>query len=369
MLKVLQLLGRMDCGGAETMLMNIYRHIDKEQVSFDFLVCDEGKGYYDDEIRTLGGEIFYIGSQGKLGLPRYIRELKSFLHKNKYDIVHSHLDWQGGAIAYADYKAGVKRRIVHAHTCSSNRKSLLFQGVLNLEKYWINRYATDFWACSNKAASYLFNKRNNIQIIPNAFDLEKYLNPDKDIVDSIKKQVNAKEDTIIIGHIGNFSTIKNQKYLVELSRILSVKKVDHRLLFVGDDCTEYGQETKELVQKYSLQDYIYFLGLKDDIYNLVNVFDVFCFPSLHEGLGIVAVEAQAAGVPCIVSDGVAGEVDMGLSLVANVDLENPEKWADKILDCKSKKLNDKRRIGRALESKKFKIETNIKFIEKLYLQK
>lgn len=367
MLKILHLLGRMDCGGAETMLMNIYRHIDRERISFDFLICGEGKGYYDDEITALGGKILYIGSQGRLGLPKYIRELKVFLQKNEYDIVHSHLDWQGGAIAYAAYQAGVKRRIVHAHTCTSTRQSLLFRGVLNLEKYWINKYATDFWACSNKAASYLFNKQKDVQIIPNAFDLDKYLNPDLQVLKAIKKQLHLSEDGIVIGHIGNFSVTKNQKYLVEIGRILKERHLNFKLLFAGNDQTEYGYEAKDLVQEYNLQDSILFLGLRDDIYNIVNVFDVFCFPSLHEGLGIVVVEAQAAGVPCLVAEGVPDEVDMGLSLVEYLQFDDLEQWVQKIMVNKDREFIDRDRIIDALEIRKFNIKSNVGFIERLYM--
>ena len=359
----------MDCGGAETMLMNIYRHMDRERLSFDFLVCGQGKGYYDEEIKALGGNLFYIGSQGSLGLPGYIRELKKILKQHdKYDIVHSHLDWQGGAIAYAAYIAGIKRRIVHVHTNSTARKSFLFRKVLDLQKHWINKYATDFWACSNSAAGYSFNKDKRVEIIPNAIDLKKYLDPDLEVVQSIKEQINAAEETIVIGHIGNFSATKNQKYLLELSRMLNDKQIDFRLLFVGDDQTSYAIEIKDLMQKYNLGNNIFFLGLRDDIYNLVHVFDVFCFPSLFEGLGIVAVEAQAAGVPCIVSEGVPAEVDMGLALVDHVSLDNPDNWLEKIVACKSKKVNEKKRIEKALEEKNFNIKSSVKLIEKLYLR-
>jgi glycosyltransferase EpsF len=370
LLRILHLPGKMDCGGAETMLMNIYRHIDREKISFDFLVCDQDKGFYDDEIKDLGGNLFYIGSQGTLGLPKYIRELKSFLltHK-KYDVVHSHMDWQGGAIAYAAHLAGVSRRIVHVHTRSTTKSGFLFNRVLDLEKYWINKYATDFWACSYNAAAYLFKDNKQVEIVPNAIDLNKYLNPDLKVIKSIKKKINAGEETIIIGHIGNFSLTKNQKYLVEIGGILKDQKVDFRVLFTGNAQTQYGQETKELVNKYSLNDYVYFLGLMDDIYNLVHSFDVFCFPSLFEGLGIVAIEAQAAGVPCIVSEGVSNEVDMGLSLVEHVDIYNPEKWVEKIVDRKLKKINDKKKIMEAFEGRSFNIRTNVQYLERLYLSK
>jgi len=358
----------MNCGGAETMIMNIFRNIDKEKFEFSFLVHSTSYGYYDDEIKSLGGKIYYTESQGKQGLFKYISTVRNFLKENNdFDIIHSHMDWQGGAIAYASHLAGMKRIIVHSHTYSSCRKGFLFDNVIKLQKYWIDKYATDYWACSKEAADYLFNKDKQYEVIPNAIDLMKYMNPDIEVVESIKKQVNSSKESILIGHIGSFRTNKNQKFLIEIAKLLKERNVDFRLLLVGDNNNEYALEVKKMVNDYNLNENVFFLGLMNDIHNVVNAFDVFCFPSFYEGLGIVTIEAQAGGVDCIVSEGVPKAVDMGVGLLSRLRIDSPYTWMDCIIKP-NKRLKDKSKIFNAISSKGFDITLEVKKIEVMYMK-
>jgi glycosyltransferase EpsF len=211
--RILHVFGVMNCGGAETMLMNIYRNIDREKFEFSFLVHQTEPGYYDNEIKELNGKIFSISSQGKAGLFRYIVTLKNFLLQNgPFDVVHSHMDWQGGAIAYACHLAKIDKIIVHSHTYASYKPNFILKQVIKLEQSWINKYGTDFWACSKEAGAYLFKKEKNLIVIPNAINLTNYLNPKIEIVKEIKTRYNINPDTLILGHIGNFSSTKNQKF-------------------------------------------------------------------------------------------------------------------------------------------------------------
>lgn len=367
--RILHVFGTMNCGGAETMLMNIYRNIDRERLEFVFLVHSTNQGYYDEEIRKLDGKIVHIKSQGDQGLLRYIFSLKNFLQQNgPFDIVQSHMDWQGGAIALASHLSGIKRIIAHAHTYASYKPSFALKQVIRLQKYWINKYATDFWACSKEAGAYLFNKDKDLKIIPNAIDLEKYLYPDIQVVEQMKSKYNISQDTLVIGHIGSFSENKNQKFLVEIAKELNEQNKNFRLLLVGNDTNGYSKEVKELAYKYDLQENVYFLGLRDDIYNIVKIFDVFCFPSEFEGLGMVAIEAQAGGVPCLVSNGVPRSIDMGLELIKHLSVEDVDIWIDAIFEKQDSKINDKKLISEKIVEKGFNIIDSSKLVEKMYLK-
>lgn len=367
--RILYVFGTMNCGGAETMLLNIYRNIDREKLQFSFLVHATGQGYYDDEIRELGGKMFYIKSQGDQGLLRYIVSLKNFLQQNgPFDIVHSHMDWQGGAIALACHLSKIEKIIVHAHTYASYKPSIALKQVIKLQKYWINKCATDFWACSKEAGGYLFTEEKDVKVIPNAVDLENYLYPNIQVVEGIKLKYNINKDTLVIGHIGSFSQNKNQKFLVEIAKKLSEQNKDFRLLLVGNDTNGYSKEVKELVDNYDLQQNIYFLGLREDIYNIVKVFDIFCFPSEFEGLGMVAIEAQAGGVPCLVSDGVPKSIDMGLELVKHLSVKIVDDWIDTIFEKQDSKINDKKLISEKIMEKGFNVIASAKLVQKMYLE-
>lgn len=367
--RILHVFGTMNCGGAETMLMNIYRNIDRDKLQFSFLVHATDQGYYDDEIRRLGGKIFYIKSQGNQGLLRYVFSLKNYLKQNgPFDIVHSHMDWQGGAIALACHLSGIEKIIVHAHTYASFKPSFALRQVIKLQRYWINKYASDFWTCSKEAGDYLFNTGKDLKVIPNAVNLEPYLYPEIQVVKDIKLKYNISQDTLVIGHIGSFSQNKNQKFLVEIAKELSKQNKDFRLLLVGNDRNGYSKEVKELAYKYDLQQNVYFLGLRDDIYNIVEIFDVFCFPSGFEGLGMVAIEAQAGGVPCIVSTGVPKSIDMGLELVKHLTVENVYSWIDAIFEKRDSKINDKKLITEKIRRKGFNVIDSAKLVEKMYLE-
>lgn len=372
MKRVLQIFGTMNCGGAETMLMNIYRNIDRTKIQFDFLVhCDDinnpPKGYYDDEIKELGGKIFYIGSQGSLGILKYICELKKFLKKNKYDTVHSHMDWLGGTVVFADFLSGVKRRIVHSHTAKMSMSGLVGKVFLILQKTLVRLFATDRWACSVDAAQFLYGNSKS-EVITNAIALEKFILPNEDKIQEEKKKYKLSDDTILIGHVGTFSSVKNQLFLLDVAKLLSEKSADFKLILTGKNDTDYAQKVFDQIAEYGLGDKVICPGLRSDIYNFMNMIDVFCFPSAYEGLGMVAVEAQAAGVPCIASENVPKAIDVGVSPVVFLKTDSAEIWAEKILEFADKKSTDKEMIKKKITEAGYDIAENAKRVEQFYLQ-
>ncbi len=372
MKRVLQIFGTMNCGGAETMLMNIYRNIDRTKIQFDFLVhCDDinnpPKGYYDDEIKELGGRIFYIGSQGSLGILKYISELKNFLKKNKYDTIHSHMDWLGGTIVFAEFLSGVKRRIVHSHTAKMSMSGLVGKVFLLLQKTLVKLFATDRWACSVDAAKFLYGNSKS-EVITNAIALDKFISPDEDRVKEEKKKYKSSDNTIIIGHAGTFSAVKNQLFLVEVARVLNDKSVDFKMVLTGKNDTDYAEKVFDKIEEYGLSDKVLCPGLRSDIHNFMNVIDVFCFPSEYEGLGMVALEAQSAGVPCIASDNVPEAIDVGVVPVVFLKTDSTASWAEKILEFADKKSNDKETIKKIVTEAGYDIIDSAKRVEMLYLR-
>lgn len=373
MKRVLQVFGTMNCGGAETMLMNIYRNIDRNKIQFDFLVnCKDAsnppKGFYDDEITSLGGKIMYINSQGTSGLIKYISELTVFLKKNNYDIVHSHMDWLGGAIAFAAHRAGVKKIIVHSHTMKMSKSGVAFKAFLSFQKLFVKRYATDFWGCSEFATKFLFDNNKKSLVIPNAIFLDKFITPDIEIVNEIKNEYKKKNETVFIGHVGTFSSVKNQLFLVEVANNLKANSVDFSMVLVGKNDTEYADKVFQKINEYDLENNVFCPGLRSDIYNFMNAIDMFCFPSAYEGLGMVAIEAQAGGTYCIASDKVPQSIDIGLDLTEFLSTDDPEMWAEKIINAVNKKIPPKEIINKTLSSKGYDIKKSVRLVEELYLK-
>ncbi len=367
-IKVLHCVGKMNCGGAETMVMNLYRQIDRNKVNFNFLVHTQEKGYYDDEILELGGRIYHIGSQGSLGIRGYIHTLTRFLkEEGHFDVVHSHMDWQGGFIALAAKRAGVRKVIVHAHTSKLMNKHIIYKFLLLIQKLCIARYATDYLACSKSAEHFLFYKglcpKEKRIIFPNAIDLLAYQAIDRK---AVRKELQIEEHTLLIGHIGSFSSFKNQLFLIKIAKKLQEDCLDFKMLLIGGGQENYKKQVIQVIRDNQLQERVEVLDVRNDIPCMMYALDLFVLPSLFEGLGIVAIEAQAAGTPCIVSEGVPKDIDMGLGLVSWVSLEREDKWIEKIEKMGIKEKVDEEICYQAITQKGYNILESTKQIQDLY---
>jgi glycosyltransferase involved in cell wall biosynthesis len=326
-LRVLQILRSMEVGGAETLVMNLYRHINRSRIQFDFLLFSD-RGYYEPEILELGGVIHRLPYLTDVGLLSWLRQLGRFFRAHpQYRIVHSHLNTISGPILMMAKRAGVPVRIAHSHACGSRYR------VVERPIRWVFRRmllpsATHLMACSHAAGSWLFGKPNEHQVavLRNAIDLTAFRPSDAQGV----RRCMELNDRLVIGHVGSFSRAKNHVFLIDLMPELIERNPDIMLVFVGDGPLR--PEIQRQVASMGLQEQVRFLGVRSDIAELMSLFDVFAFPSLFEGLGIVLIEAQATGLRCVVSDAVPTEADMGVGLVDFVSLDDGEAWVTRLLE-------------------------------------
>ena len=364
MIRVLHCFGAMNIGGAETLIMNIYRKIDKSKIQFDFLVFSKDKGFFDDEIKLLGGKIYHLDSFGTLGPYKFKKGLMNFFKKEKIDCIHSHMDWQGGFIAEAAAKAGVERIIVHSHAVSGMYAgSIIKKIVMNRGKKLIRKYATDRLACSKDAGRDLFFE-DKFEVLNNAINIQKFLNIDENKVREFKNQFGVKQEDFVKGHVGSFSENKNQEFLVEILDKIRDKRQNAKLLFIGRG-NEYQKKVKKIVEQKQLDQSVIFAGVQTDIADLLQLMDVFVFPSITEGFGISIIEAQAAGVPCVISDTIPESVDMGLGLVNRESLDNADNWVSHILEHKQK-IVDEECIKEKIQYNGFNLENLVVNIEQFY---
>lgn len=315
--RVLHIVSAMNRGGAETLLMNVYRNIDKAKVQFDFISHHQESCDYDNEIEAMGGRIYRIKSLGQQGPFSYVRTLKRIMGENQYVAVHSHTDYQSGFPALAAKYAGVKKRICHSHSnlrTNGLKEKMLYQ----LFRAVIHYAATDYCACSDVAARSLFGEKNGVHILKNGIDMSDYINMSSGR--SVREELGIADDAKIIGHVGNFSDTKNQAFILKVVKKLVKEDSNIVAVLVGDGPLKSTIEAE--AKKLGINQHIRFLGIRTDIARLMKTFDVFLFPSLFEGFGIVAIEAQCAGTPCVASDTVPQTTDMGLHLITYVNLED-----------------------------------------------
>jgi glycosyltransferase involved in cell wall biosynthesis len=360
-IRILHVVVNMNRGGAETLLMNLYRNIDRSKIQFDFLTCKEG--IFDDEITQYGGKVYRISYISDVGHFGYMKQLKQFFSAHKeYKIIHSHMDKMSGFVLRAAKKAGIPIRISHSHSTGSEGSF-----VARCYKWYAGKqiffYATNLMACSTESANWLFlGKANQAQILKNGIDFEKFK-----FSEGIRNQVRVKleinDDALVLGHVGRFSHPKNHLFLIEMFKEIEKNHSNSILLLVGDG--PLLQEIKNKVLEYNLKDKVKFLGVRNDVDNLLQAFDLFVFPSLYEGLPVTLVEAQTAGLHCLVSDSITREVDLGLNLVDFIPLSNKRLWVEKVKN-NEKQWNNRSLSINALSDKGYDIKEATKQLQVFY---
>ena len=325
-IKILQVVAELGSGGVESMLYNYYVNMDLSVVEFDFIVFGNEVGLFEEKFGVLGSQIYHIPAR-KDGLINNLKLLFEILKNNqiKYDIIHVHRDTIAGIVLIISKLAGYKIRISHAHNAIPNMTKKQ-KNLKKINSIFINKFATDYFACGNKAGKWLYGKKvhfkGKIKVINNAIDVKKYLYNDL-LRDEVRKSLGI-ENKFVLGNIGRFSAQKNQDFLIDI--FYNLHKFDNEsvLLLVGDGNNI--DIIKEKVNSVNLQDSVYFLGVRNDIPNLMQAMDVFVLPSIFEGLPVVMVEAQAASLPCIVSTNITTEVKV-LDCVEYVKIgEDTSEW-------------------------------------------
>lgn len=331
--RILHVFSRMDRGGAETRIMDVYRHIDRSLVQFDFLVMEPGQHHYDTEIEELGGRKFKVRHPRDGGTLLHLFDLvRLFKRKGPFQAIHAHTAHHEGIVALAARLAGLGRVICHARTTgSSYSSSKLKRAAIWFGRQLILIFATRLLAISKEAGRYLFGERavkqQKVEVVPNAIDLSSYEQLSEPNKESLRQELLIPPCQLLIGHVGRFNPVKNHSFLILLLHHLRSQGVDARLVLIGGGGLQ--AQIKQQAAGSSIDSFVHFLGVRQDIPKLLQMFDVFVMPSLYEGLGGAAIEAQAAGIPCVVASSLPESVDMGLGLVQFLSLDLPmEEWAD-----------------------------------------
>jgi glycosyltransferase EpsF len=323
-LRVAHVVGKMLGGGVESVVMNYYRNIDREKIQFDFIVDADSMLIPEQEICELGGRVFKVPPyQHPLA---YSNKLQALFSQQNWPIVHSHINSLSIFPLRAAKHSGVPVRIAHSHSTAGPGEPAK-NAMKNVLRKFSKVYPTHKFACSEHAGKWLFGKSSDFIVIPNAIELDKF-NFSETVRAEVRQELGVHDGQLVVGHVGRFMPQKNHRFLIDVFCEVLKRRSDAVLVLVGEG------DLKELVQQQidsvGILNHVMFLGYRSDTYRLYQAFDVFALPSLYEGLGMVAIEAQAAGLPCVVSNKVPDETDIS-NLIKHLSLRDPEEWANEIV--------------------------------------
>ena len=364
---VLQVVSCMEPGGIQIFLMNVLRNIDRNKIKFTFLIHQEEKGLYEDEIEKLGCKIHRIKGIRELGHFGYNKELDNFFNKNKFDIVHSHYNQISSSILKSAKKNGMEVRVAHSHTAYPNL-GILGKVYTEYSKRVLNFVSTDKFACGQEAGAWLYGKKSDFISINNGIDLEDF-KFDSTLRKHKRKELGIKEDELLIGHVGRFSRVKNHKFIIEIFNEIQKEKKNVKLILIGDG--ELKKEIQEQISKLGVKEKVILLGIRKDVKELLNIFDAVIFPSLYEGLPVTLIENQANDLKSYISNTVNRGVDMGCGMIEFLSLEKSAKeWAEYIVkDISLRENADNKKIKEALQNKGYDITETANWLEQFYCEK
>ena len=323
MIRVLQVFQMMGNGGVENLVMNLYRKIDRNCIQFDFLTSVDSDGYFDDEIRALGGRVFHAYPLKKNPIKNF-KDIKRIVKENNYSIVHRHT---GSAFGYYELRAarkgGAKTLVLHSHNPVAENMLIhrIFKACFSIDCVAM--------ACSKESGEFLFGRDKNVIIFKNPIDCDKY-KFNQELRNNVREELGLHNE-FVIGHIGRFGEQKNHKRLVDIFYQVKKMRPNSKLICIGDGYLR--KPTEEKVISLGLEKDVIFTGNIDNVEEIIQAFDVFCFPSLYEGFSITQIEAQVNGLKCYTSKEKVPDDSNITGNVTFIPLSSSDKeWAKIILN-------------------------------------
>ena len=351
-IRILCVMSTLDRGGAESMCMNLYRHIDRTKVQFDFVKHTSKTGVFEEEIRLLGGRIYEAPRLKMYNYLQYARWWNNHLDKHQeHQIIHGHF-FSISAVYFRIAKRKGRKTVGHIHASAADSR------IKEMLEMQISRYADYAFACSIESGKWIYKERQYV-VIHNAIDIEEFR------YSKHKRQVMRKllgiGDELTLGTVANLSQVKNPMGLIdifiEINRIIPQAK----LVWVGSGGLR--EEVDKRIKKEKLEDKIMMLGMRMDVAELLQAMDVFLLPSFNEGLPVSVIEAQASGLPCLISNSITNEVDI-TGLCHFLPIENPYLWAKEIekgIEIRNDTSEDIRKAG-------YDIKLTAELLEDFYLK-
>lgn len=360
--RVLQMIGSLDVGGSQTMIINLYKALDREKIQFDFVIDDPNGTHFVELVKSMGARVYVMPKFNGINLMQVKKAWKVFFAEHpEYRILHSHVRSYASIYLPIAKKMGLTT-IIHSHS-TSNGKGLKAV-VKKILQSRIPKYSDYCFACTYNSGKWLFGektvKSEKFKVIPNAIDTEKYKFSER--IRSEMRQSLELENKIVYGHVGRFHPSKNHAFLLDLYCEIHANQPNSVLLLVGDG--ELRDEIENRIKELSLTDSVILLGMRSDVHLLMQAMDVFLFPSSWEGLPLTVVEAQASGLPCFVSDRVTKEVCLS-GLVKYLPIDSGTKiWTDNVF----KDLNARENVVESIKKAGFDVLETANMLTSFYME-
>lgn len=358
-IRILHMIGSFEVGGSQALVINLYKAIDRSKIQFDFIVDHPERMELATVVQELGARIFFMPTFVGGNILQVKKAWNTFFKEHpEYKILHSHVRSYASIYLPIAKKYGLKT-IIHSHSTSNGT------GVSAIVKKCLQiplRYQADYlFSCSAEAGEWLFGKKacskKNYVFLPNAIKISDY-QFSEETAKKYRKELGL-DGKFVVGHVGRFHEAKNHLFLLDVFAEVCKHRSDAMLLLVGDG--ELRTATADKVKELGLTERVIFTGNRKDVPQLLQTMDVFVFPSVWEGLPVTVIEAQAAGLPCIISDSITQEVDVS-DLVKRLSISNIEKWVNVILKTKNMHLDVSSQIIQA----GFEAKSVVAFLEAFY---
>lgn len=367
---VLHVNGRLDRGGAESRIMDLYRAIDREKVQFHFVEHTTDRCAYEEEIESLGGKVYHLPRFNMINIVAYRKAWKELLQAHtEIQTVHGHMTSTAGIYLPIAKKIG-KKTIAHA------RSAGVEPGIKGKLTRFLRRnlwkQADTLLTCSKEAGISVFGETavdaGMVRFFPNAIPVDKFTF-DPEEREKVRQELNQvseiDDNTFVLGHVGRFSPVKNHKYLLQIMAAYCKKNPNTALLLLGDGPTM--EETKAQAQALGIEDKVLFLGNHSNVYRYYNAMDCFLLPSFYEGLPGTAIEAQACGLPGLLSDTITREAAV-TELMEYVNItESPEVWAEKLERIRKKTIDARADYANAVKTAGFDVAEQAEKLQRFYL--
>jgi glycosyltransferase EpsF len=364
--RVLQIPGSMNIGGAEVLLMNFLRSLPRDEAeAFDFLIFGEQPQHFEREILDLGANVIRMTQPRRTHPRSFARSLQQLMAETgPYEVVHSHVNLTSSIILSAAKKSGVLKRIAHAHI-ASDRGGIQQTLYRNLASSVIRRAATDLIACSPEAGTYLFGPSWSSKgiLVPNAVSIEDFSGRTDSTKLALRKELGVASEDVLIGSVSRLVDFKNLGFLMPVVSRATTEGLPLHLAIVGDGPERTRLEA--LAEEWGVSSRVTFLGMRNDIPHILKGLDVLVAPSLYEGLPVSLIEAQAAGLPAVVSTGISSSVAVVDGLVQFAPIDDPSKWIKPISDAQKVQVSPQE-VQHDLQSHGYTIDSLASTFRRLY---
>ncbi|QOL26572.1 glycosyltransferase [Thalassotalea sp. LPB0316] len=360
--RVLHILVTLNLGGAESRVMDLFRNQDPALLIHDFAIMTPEKCYYSDEVAKANGVVHVVRNPRESLFGHIIDLYRVFTTQPQYNAVHAHTSFHAGLCLLLAKIAGIKARISHARNTSTSTPSIFVKAMLLLGRSLIRYSSTHRYAISNDAGNYLYGK-TNFEVIPNAFNYQ-LIKHKSETTDSEKAALGIPQALNIVA-VARFYPVKNHAFMLKVVDELKKVRSDVVLHLIGDG--ELKEEISRAANKLGLSQNVVFWGRRNDVYQLLPYFDVMLMPSITEGLGVAALEAQKAGVPCLVSDALPVEADINAGLFYKLSINEPPKlWAERCLSLIEVAVPSKEGLDTLFEQKGYSLKYSEEKFYKAY---